>query len=709
MRIRALLQGLAGLLILFTLARIGFLARFGPPGCLHASLTWQAMGLGLRMDARLAALCLFPMLVLLRVGGGATPRWKRVAGPISLAVNLILCTVLLVIVNIDDQRAKPWAVAFLFTALLDWRVFRSQGLAQPRIRSLWQGYYVLLLSAIALAFFVDLGAYAYTHTRLNGNLLQFLGNPWLSLRMIWETYPVVWGALALGVWAFLVARGLGWFWRRLASEATLPRVRRMVLGTAATFGVLFLLWGRFNGYPLRWGDAYSLGQSFQAHLALNPVLFLLETVEDPSSGYDLAEVKATGPLLAQYLGCRYEEVQGEPRLWRIQEPHPLVPEGARPNVVLIHLESLAAHKTGILGNALNPTPEFDHLAAQGILFDHFYAPAENTSRAMFAALFGTADMSPGGRNTATRNPLLVEQRSLVNDLEGYSKEYFLGGTGDWAQIRAALKNNLHGLQVKEEDAFKSPKVDVWGVADADFLRECDQFLGQVPEPFFAILQTAGNHPPFTIPPHLGFTQVHPDEAALRAAGFASDQEYNALRLMDWSLGRFMAEARSKPWFAHTIFVLYGDHGVPRGSFDPRFGDLALVSHHVPFLIYAPDLIKPCREHATASLMDLMPTMMSLLGRRVELHTLGRDALAPEFSQKGMAFTFSPFVSPAPFGVLRGDSYLTLHPGTRAQLFSLQDPSGKDLSQIHPEEAHDLEALARAYRAWSRYLLSHNHP
>ncbi|HJW08711.1 MAG TPA: sulfatase-like hydrolase/transferase, partial [Holophagaceae bacterium] len=286
---------------------------------------------------------------------------------------------------------------------------------------------------------------------------------------------------------------------------------------------------------------------------------------------------------------------------------------------------------------------------------------------------------------------------------------YLGGTGDWAQIRASLKNNLRSLDVQEEAAFKSPKVDVWGVADADFLHECGAFLAQDQPPFFALVQTAGNHPPFTIPPHLPFQQAHPGQEALSKAGFASDEEYNALRLMDWSVGRFFDEIRDQPWFRNTVFVLYGDHGVPRGNFDRRFGDLALISHHVPFLIYAPGLIKPGRVTATASLMDVAPTVMSLLGRRVELRTLGRDALDPRFQDSGTAFTFTPFVSPSSYGLLRGDRYLTVRPGSPAQLFDLQDPKGLDISAQHPDETRELAELARATRAWSRYLLSHNKP
>lgn len=709
LRIRLVAAGFGLLVALFTLGRLGFLGWFGPAGALRELLTWKALWLGLRMDARLAALCVFPALVLLRPGADNEPAWKARLAPLSLALNLGLVTTLLIVANLDDQRAKPWALAFLVTSVLDWQLFRRQGLGLPWIQRVWTAYGVALLGFLGLGYAVDLGSYGYIHTRLNGGLLQFLDNPATSARMIWETYPVVWISLGLGLIAFGLARLLHRAWRDVAAQDPLPRGRRVLQGAGLTAVLLFLIWGRLNGYPLRWGDAYSLGQSFPSHLALNPILFLLETAEDPSEGYDLAEVRATGPILAKHLACEYREVEGEPRLWRRQEPRPLVPPGVRPNVVYLHLESFAAAKCGTYGAALDPTPEFDKLVKEGLLFDHCYAPAENTSRAMFAVLFGTADMSPGSRNSASRNPRLVDQRTLLNQLDGYSRHYYLGGTGDWAQIRATLKNNLKDLDAKEQDAYVSPKVDVWGVCDDDFLRETRGFLAQVKEPFFALVQTAGNHPPFTIPGHLPFKPVHPPKEALKAAGFVGEDEYNALRLMDWSLGRFFEAARKAPWFGRTVFVLYGDHGVPRGRFDKRFGDLALISHHVPLLLYAPAWIQPGRASASTSLMDVTPTVMSLLGHPVELHTLGRDARGERFQDQGIAFTFTPFINPPAYGVLRGDRYLTVTPGQGPRLFDLKDPQARDLGPEQPAEAKELADLARAYRAWSRYLLYHNRP
>ena len=66
------------------------------------------------------------------------------------------------------------------------------------------------------------------------------------------------------------------------------------------------------------------------------------------------------------------------------------------------------------------------------------------------------------------------------------------------------------------------------------------------KPFFATILTVSNHPPYIIPP-----DFHPKSKQI---------EDQIVEYADWSIGKFMAEARKQPWFAHTLFVFVGDHG-----------------------------------------------------------------------------------------------------------------------------------------------------
>jgi len=415
-------------------------------------------------------------------------------------------------------------------------------------------------------------------------------------------------------------------------------------------------------------------------------------------------------VMADYFGIKPAlDAEGLPTLLRTGTPRPLIPAGGpRPNVVFIQLESFAAFKTGVLGNPLDPTPFFDTLARRGILFDRFYVAMENTSHSMFATLFGVPDVS--AVENATRNPLLLDQASVLAGLDGYDQSFFLGGSANWAQIRGVLKNNFKRLAIHEEGSYHSPVVDVWGICDADLLMEARAQFNTLPRPFWSYVQTSGNHPPFTIPGHLkDFHPVKLDPERLAAAGFTGNEEFNAVRLMDYSLQAFFEAAAKEPWFDNTVFLMWGDHGLPRGSRDKRFGDLTLAIHNVPFVIFAPALLQARRDHRIATQMDILPTLASLLGRPYRTATLGKDLLDPAFKDRSAAFTFTTFRRPARFGLLQDDYYLNVDPDGSAALYRTDEADPADRGASEPERKARMLTLATGFHEWSKYLLSHNKP
>lgn len=692
------------LVLVMGLARWLFFRYFGEAGGPSDAAAFKAFYLGLKFDARWAAIQVAPAWLLMTSRTDLPARRAGLAAA-GLAALLAVYAGLVAVAMVDDRAARPWLAAFLLGALVHRLVFPSGGFHAPAVRWAWRAYFAFSLGFTLLAYAVDFGAYAYIHTRLNGTLLMFLDNPALSARMVWESYPVVWGILGL---LFLLGVAL-WGWER-AFRRLAPPPRgwtRVAGGITGSVLLLGLMYGKWSRYPLRWGEAFEARNSFYAQAALNPALFFLETRQDMDGGFDLAQVRATHAALAEYFGIPAAlDAEGLPTLRRRIEPRASV--GGRPNVVFIQLESLAAFKTSPFGNPLNPTPYLDRLCREGLLFDRFNVVMENTSRSMFATLFGIGDVS--STQNATRNPLLVDQHTILSQYPDYEKAYFLGGSANWAQIRAALKNNIKEMELFEEGAFTSPVVDVWGISDVDLLQEANAQLRTRRKPFWAYVQTSGNHPPFTIPRHhTGFRTEAPAEDQLHRGGFVSREEYNAVRLMDYALERYFEAARKEPYFQNTIFVLWGDHGIPRGSLDARFGDLTLAIHQVPFLIYAPGKVAPGRIHTVASQLDILPTVASLLDRPVWTQTLGKDLFDPAYAERSAAFTFTTFRRPPRIGLLQGDFYLNVETDGRPRLFRTGEPDPKDLAESRKDEAARMLHLVQGFHAWSRFLLSHNRP
>ncbi|MDH3671882.1 MAG: sulfatase-like hydrolase/transferase [Gammaproteobacteria bacterium] len=567
-------------------------------------------------------------------------------------------------------------------------------------RYAWLGYFVAIEVFFLFMYFVDFGHYAYLGTRLNAGLLEHLQPLAIAAQMFWETYPVVWGLLGLAIlgvaYAFLI------FWlafRELSIETTpMPRLYKGLAISAFLFFYGFGIYGNWSWYPLRWSAAYFSTNGYVSALALNPVLFFVDTFEQRTTPYDVDKVRQHYDPLASYL-----EVD-EPNAETLSFTRYVMPSSDLPgklNLVIIHMESFAGFKVGVLGNKLNPTPAFDAIARESTLFTNFFVNASPTARSIFTMLTGIPDRNPV--HSASRNPRIVSQHTLVNALKSYEKFYFLGGSATWGNIRGLMAHNIPGLHIYEEGDYDASRGDVWGVSDLALFERANDILKRQDKPFFAFIQTAGNHRPYTIPDdRRGFELADLDQDTLLENGFESLAAYNGLRFLDHSLGHFFKLARQAAYFKNTIFVMYGDHGVHAPTQIP-WEQLLLAQYHVPLAIYAPGFIKEGRRIDTvASLVDAMPTYLSLMGISYLNTTLGRDLLASRPDDQHFALV--------PNGLLTDEFLLRVDPRGEFQLYRYRsDTPTVDLREQLPEEMARLRRLYEGLYETSKYLMHYNPP
>jgi len=649
--------------LLFSLLRGAFALAHSPSGgALPAPVFAKALLLGARFDARLAVLLALPLLVLSGV---------RALSPYE---------------RLTARRAWAW-------------------------------YLVLSHLLLFFIYAVDFGYYAYAGSRVNVSILQFLYNPDTAAVMIWASYPVVRHALGLAFAAWAVFRLARLLLERARhwSAATAPPRRRIAASIVVVLAAAGGIYGKFSWYPLRWSDAYFSTSTFAADLAHNPVLYFAETLRKKPAAYDLAKVRAAYPVVANYLGI------ADPDPERLVYTRRAAPRGSppgatpagdgapprRPNVVIVLLESFAAYKTGSFGNPLDPTPHFDALAREGTLYTRFFTPTWGTARSVWATVTGLPDVETN--LTATRNPLLVSQNSILNDFAGYEKLYFLGGSLNWANIRGLLAANIAGLRLFEEGSYSAPRIDVWGISDLDLFEEANRVFTNSGKPFVAIVQTSGSHRPYTIPKnHRGFEPRRIADAEAQLHGFGAADEYNAFRFLDHAIGVFIAGARREPWFADTIFLFYGDHGLPGNAPHIPPGDVeaGLTHFHVPLLVYGPGLVLGGRRSDTvASELDVLPTAASLAGLSYVNRTFGRDLLDPAFAAARYTFVIGDQGKLPHLGLIGKDRALRVF-GDGSNL-KLIDLSGGDplvnLAASEPETAARMEELCRALYETARYL------
>lgn len=575
----------------------------------------------------------------------------------------------------------------------------------------WKLYFVLASLLLTVFFVIDFLHYRYLNQRLNASALSFLEDAKISAGMVWQTYPVFRILLAVIVLTWLLSKTITLLYRWVQKTEHLPTRRLRISAFIISFLVFALaIFGRVGQYPLRWSDAFNLGNDFHANIALNPVQSFFSSFRFRGSSYDAEKVKEYYPQMAAYLGVK------DPDLRMLDYTRQVSPDsisnwqgGERPNIVLVLCESFSGYKSSMWGNPLDPTPYFDQLCQDGLFFDNCFTPLIGTAKGVWATITGIPDVELV--KTASRNPLMVDQHTIINDFKGYEKYYFLGGSTSWANIRGILTNNISGLKLFEEGSYSSPNVDVWGISDHNLFREAHQVLLQEKEPFFAIIQTANNHRPYTIPDEdrdaMGLKFFSQD--SLDANGYRSNEELNAFRYMDFSIRQYMEMARQSPYFDNTIFAFIGDHGIAGNagaSFPASWTENSLSSNHVPLLFYAPGKIPARRLHDLASQLDVLPTLAGLANIPYRNTTLGRDLMVAHHRDSGKQNkVFIMDYNNKNLGVLQGSYYYNRSMQGKATVMAWADFT-QPVSEAVPD-MQPYEWWSQAFYETARYLLLNN--
>src|SRR5215218_1008559 len=61
-----------------------------------------------------------------------------------------------------------------------------------RNKKIWTWYLAVVTFVIIFFFAADFGAFSYNRTRLGASALNFVQDPGISAKMLWESYPIFW-------------------------------------------------------------------------------------------------------------------------------------------------------------------------------------------------------------------------------------------------------------------------------------------------------------------------------------------------------------------------------------------------------------------------------------------------------------------------------------------------------------------------------------
>jgi len=311
------------------------------------------------------------------------------------------------------------------------------------------------------------------------------------------------------------------------------------------------------------------------------------------------------------------------------------------NVILVMIESLSAEYVGAFGDKRGLTPHIDKMIKQSLFFNHLFATGTRTVRGMEAVSMSLPPTP--GRSIVKRpdNQKMFGLGWLFRE-RGYDNKFIYAGHGYFDNMNAYFGGN--GFSVVDRFDFKDDEVhfsNVWGVCDEDLfdktLKEADKSYAEK-KPFFSFVMTTSNHRPYTypdgkidIPSHTG--------------------RYGGVKYTDYAIGKLIENAKKKPWFKDTIFLFVADHN--GGSAGKT--DLPLWRYKIPFVIYAPYLVKPQIVSKVSSQIDIAPTLLSLLNWRYESKFYGNDILDRAFKPRALIGNYQKL------GLYRNDQLTILSP------------------------------------------------
>ena len=522
------------------------------------------------------------------------------------------------------------------------------------------GIYVLCLVALSeWVFWDEFG------TRFNFIAVDYLVYTREVLGNIWQSYPV--GKLLAAL--LVPALGLTWLVRRPVLDAlSAPASWRQRAG-----GIAAALLAPLAVYSAVSGSQKDLSENVQQNeLAGNGSWEFFSAAYNSELDYErfyaVLPAEQASYAVERLLDAR--EAPGDRGLL-----HKVGAAGAerRFNVVLISVESLGSEFIGALGNRQGLTPNLDALSKESLFFTNLYATGNRTVRGL-EALSLSIPPTPGESIVKRpHNEGLFSVGGVLAD-KGYDVAFVYGGYSYFDNMGYFFDHN--GYRVVDRTALAKPEIhheNIWGVADEDLygltLREADR-AARGNRPFFLHVMTTSNHRPYT----------YPDGRIDIPSGSGRE---GAVKYTDYAIGAFLREARDRPWFRDTIFVITADHGASaRGT-----EDIPVERYRIPLWIHAPGLVAPGRVDRLMSQIDIAPTLLGLLHARYDSKFFGADVLAPgPVPERAFLATYQTL------GYIRDGMVVTLAPRRAVHIRPLE-PGGP---RLPPERERELEEEAIAF-------------
>ena len=455
------------------------------------------------------------------------------------------------------------------------------------------GWTTIATTMLALLSAADLGIFREWGRHIDAAVLQYLTHPK-------ESWAAAGGGprwLMLGVFVLVTVVFVALAWRAIGMRLRqLPPVPPVAAVPLAFMAMLLVIPARggIQQIPINQSGAYFSPLPFANQAAVNVGWNFFDSwhrgLNRRDNPYNIMPMDSAQALCCQ--AARSEAADLPLRFVR----------GDRPNVLLIIWESFTARGVERLGGVAGATPEFDSLAAQGLLFRRMYAAGDRTEKGLAAILAGAPTIPNGSILTIPSKSRTLPMLSRMLDSSGYATAFYYGGELGFANIKSFVLGGGFDRVVGKEDFPRSTWTSKWGAHDEVVAERVFADLAGSPQPFFYTWLTQSSHEPFDVP------------GPLRVAGQDGESRFlNSLAYTDHVLGEFLRRARRAPWWERTVVVIVADHSKKLERTDREVPYKSAGSwYHIPMLWTGGALERVGSVDRLASQTDLAPTLLAQL-------------------------------------------------------------------------------------------------
>ncbi len=449
-------------------------------------------------------------------------------------------------------------------------------------------YFVSLL--VALIVTTDLEVYKVWHFRLDTTPLYYLEHPTEALASASSSplLMLLFILITLSVILSVIQRKI--VCHQLATLSPSSRWLTPLLFIFLTLTLIIPIRGGLQLAPINQSSVYFSTDNFANQLAVNATWNFFSSVAKGSG-------RSANPFAVM-------PTQKAQKLLKLLQPTSdsslrLIQPEKKPNVLIIIWESLTAKAVSSLGGLTGITPHLDALAPQGILFTDIYASGDRSAKGIVAILSGYPAQPTTSIITVPTKSASLPSLPRTFKANGYHNSFYYGGETEFANIKSYLLQQGFDRIIDHEDFDESEKNSKWGAHDHILFNRLLKDIDTQKAPFFTTLFTLSSHEPFEVP---GKTAIPGKDTEHRFL--------NSLHYTDRSLGNFIQQAKTKPWWDNTLIIILADHGHTL----PKNNGGRSAEFRIPML-WLGGVVKPkgIRIDTLGSQTDVAATLLAQLG------------------------------------------------------------------------------------------------